>query len=131
MKALVLFAAAILLVLSAPLGAQEKAADNMEIVRDAVRAEKKVFIAQNMQLTDAESKTFWPVYEQYQDELKKVVDRSITLIQNYAANYEMMTEDGATSMIDEYMAIEEAQIKLRKNYSTRSRNSTWPRRSRW
>ncbi len=49
--------------------AQEKPADNMQIVRDKVAADKKPFIATHMGLTEAEAKAFWPVYESYQGEL--------------------------------------------------------------
>ena len=42
--------------------AQDKPADNMEIVKDKVRADKKLFIATNMELTESEAKAFWPVY---------------------------------------------------------------------
>jgi hypothetical protein len=49
--------------------AQEKLADNMQIVLEKVRADKKLLVAENMQLTETEAKAFWPVYDQYQDEL--------------------------------------------------------------
>ena len=48
---------------------QEKASDNMQIVIEKVRADKKLLVAENMQLTEAEGKAFWPVYDQYQNEL--------------------------------------------------------------
>ncbi len=36
-----------------PAGAQDKPADNMQIVVEKIRADKKLFIADNMKLTDA------------------------------------------------------------------------------
>jgi hypothetical protein len=50
--------------------AQEKPADNMQIVREKVRADKKLLVAENMQLTEAEAKAFWlwPAgYKNHQD----------------------------------------------------------------
>jgi hypothetical protein len=32
----------------------------MQIVREKVRADKKLLVAENMQLTEAEAKAFWP-----------------------------------------------------------------------
>jgi len=46
--------------------AQNTPADNMDIVKEKVRTDKKLFIATNMQLTESEAKTFWPIYEAYQ-----------------------------------------------------------------
>ena len=43
--------------------AQDRPADNMKIVLEKIKADKKLLVADNMQLTEAEAKTFWPVYE--------------------------------------------------------------------
>jgi len=56
--------------------AQDKPADNMQIVVEKIRVNKKLFIAENMQLTEAEAKAFWLVYEQYQKELFLLLSRT-------------------------------------------------------
>jgi len=44
--------------------AQDTSADmNMQILRDKLKADKKVLVAANMQLTDSEAKVFWPIYD--------------------------------------------------------------------
>ena len=96
--------------------AQDKPADNMEIVIEKVRADKKLFIAENMQLTEAEAKAFWPVYEQYQDELFLLRARVAKLINDYAEAYEKMTNDTAKELLDENMTIEALGLKLRQAY---------------
>ena len=35
---------------------------NMQILRDKIQADKKLLVAQNMQLTDTETSAFWPIY---------------------------------------------------------------------
>ena len=52
--------------------AQDKPADNMDIVKEKIRTDKKLFIAENMQLTQSEAKLFWPVYDQFQSDLGKI-----------------------------------------------------------
>jgi len=52
--------------------AQDKSADNMEIVKEKIRTDKKLLVATNMQLTESEANAFWPVYEAYQVELGKL-----------------------------------------------------------
>ncbi len=34
-----------------------------------LKADKKLLVASNMELTDAESKAFWPLYDAYQKDL--------------------------------------------------------------
>jgi len=95
---------------------EEKPADNMAIVRDAIRAQKKVLIADNMQLTETEATAFWPVYDEYQNAMKPLADRGIKMIQNYAANYENMTDEAAGAMLKEYMDIQKEQVKIKDTY---------------
>jgi hypothetical protein len=95
---------------------EDKAADDMAIVKDAIKANKKLFISENMQLTESEAKAFWPIYEKYQDGLEELVDRSINLIENYAENYQTMTDDKAKKLIEEYLDIEGDYVELRKSY---------------
>ena len=48
----------------APLrAAQDKPADNMQILRDKLKADKKLLVASNMELTESEAKGFWPIYD--------------------------------------------------------------------
>ena len=61
-------------------GAQDKPADNMQILRDKIRADKKLVVATNMELTESEAKGFWPIYEQYQKDLQKINQRVANLL---------------------------------------------------
>jgi hypothetical protein len=96
--------------------AQEKPSDNMQIVLEKIRADKKLLVAENMQLTEAEAKAFWPVYDQYQDELFLLRTRTVKLINDFADAYEKMTNDTAKKLMDEYMTIETLGPKLRQTY---------------
>lgn len=96
--------------------AQDKPADNMQIVLEKVRADKKLLIAENMQLTEAEAKAFWPVYDQYQDELFLLRARTVKLIKDFSDAYQKMTNETAKKLMDEYMTIETLGPKLRQTY---------------
>jgi hypothetical protein len=96
--------------------AQDKQANNMQIVIEKIRADKKLFIEQNMELSETEAKTFWPVYERYQDELFLLRTRNLKLIKDYSEAYEKMTNDAAKKLLDEYMTIETLGLKLRQAY---------------
>ena len=101
--------------------AQNKPADNMEIVKEKIRTDKKLFIATNMQLTESEAKTFWPVYEAYQKEFSKLKDREIQLIGDFAANYQTMSDDVAKNLLDDSLSIDSDYLKLRQSYLTKFR----------
>lgn len=96
--------------------AQVKPADNMEIVKEKVRADKKLFIATNMELTESEAKAFWPVYEAYQAELGKLRDRDSKLIEEFAANFGTMSDEVAKKLLDESLSIDSGYLKLRQSY---------------
>jgi hypothetical protein len=94
----------------------------MQFVVEKIRADKKLFIAENMQLTEAEAKGFWPVYERYQDELFLLRARTMKLINDYAKAYKEMTNDTAKNLLDEYMTIESLGLKLRQTYLPKFRS---------
>jgi hypothetical protein len=108
--------ALMLLVLAAvPVSAEEKSG-SMQVLRDALQTDKKAYIAQFLQLTDAEGKEFWPYYNSYQFDLQKINDRIIKLIDDYAKNYKNLSDLSAVTMVNEYLAIERDQVKLKELY---------------
>jgi hypothetical protein len=98
--------------------AQDKPADNMQIMRDKVKADKKVVVAANMELTESEAKAFWPVYDQYQKDLGAINERIAKMIKSYADAYnaKSMTDDGAKKLTDEFVAIEKAEAAMKESY---------------
>lgn len=106
----------VIMTASVPVIAQEKPTDNMQILLEKIRADKKLLVAENMQLTEAEAKAFWPVYEQYQEELFLLRVRTAKLIKDYADAYDKMTNETAKKLLDEYMTIEKLGLKLREVY---------------
>lgn len=106
-----------------PLAAQYGPSGNMQIVLEKIKADKKFLVAENMQLTDAEAKAFWPVYEQYQNELFLLRTRLAKLIRDYSDAYAKMDNNTARRLLDEYLAIEGLQLKLRTAYLPRFRKA--------
>jgi len=95
--------------------AQDKPADNMQIMKDKIKADKKLLVANNMQLTESEAKAFWPVYEQYQKDLAAINQRIGKLIESYAADYQTMTDEKAKKLTAEMVAIEKAEAGLKES----------------
>ena len=99
-----------------PAMAQDKPADSMEIVREKIKADKKLFVAANMQLTETEAKDFWPVYEGYQKDLEMLMQRTRRVIEDYAASFDTMTDERAIKLLDEYLWIQRDHPKLIESY---------------
>jgi len=101
-----------------PAWTQDKPADNMQILMDKIKADKKLMVAENMDLTEPEAKAFWPVYEQYQKDLAAINQRIVKLIESYAADYRAntMTEEKAKQLIDEFVAIDKAEAGLKESF---------------
>ncbi len=90
--------------------------DEIELTRGVIQAEKKMIVAANMQLTEEESRTFWPVYNEYQNELRKVNDKFVKLIEDYAESYLTLTNDEADDLLKEYLDIEKERHELKESY---------------
>jgi len=99
-----------------PALAEEKPADNMQILQEKIKADKKLLVSENMQLTEKEAKAFWPVYDSYQKDIGKLNERLIKLIDEYAQNYETMTDQTAQSLTNKYLALESERVKLLQSY---------------
>jgi len=109
--------------LSLPVLAQDKPADTMQIVREKIQADKKLLVAANMGLTEKEAQAFWPVYESYQKDLGLLNGRMLVLIQDFANNYQAMTDDAAKKLVGEYLAIEGDRVKLKQSYLPKLRQA--------
>jgi hypothetical protein len=104
----------------APLSmAQDKPADNLEILRNKIRADKKLVVATNMELTESEAKNFWPLYEQYQKDLQKINHRIAAVLDSYADDFrkKSLTDDKAKKLINEALAIDREETALKGAYA--------------
>jgi len=105
---------------SAPITAwsQDKPANNLEIIHEKLKADKKVIVSKYMELTESEAKNFWPVYEDYQKDLLKFYERLGALLKSYAADYrgKSLTDEKAKKLLDEWIALEQDDVKQRSAF---------------
>ena len=97
----------------------EKPADNMDIVLAKVQADKKLLVADNMNLTEAEAKGFWPIYDSYQKDLGAINERLRNTVTAYADAFNKgpIPDDVATKLTNEYLQIEQDEVNLKKTYA--------------
>ncbi len=101
--------------LAASAAAQGEGTTNMDILRQKIKADKKLVVAENLKLTDAEGKAFWPVYDAYQQDLQQINQRMTATILAYADAYNKgpVADDVAKKLLDQSLAIEDAEAKLK------------------
>jgi len=90
----------------------------MQILLDKIKADKKLLVANNMDLTESEAQAFWPVYDQYQQQLANFNERIFKLIDSYAAAYRSnsLTDEDAKKLITEYVAIEKGEAAVKEYF---------------
>ena len=118
MKLVAAFGLCLAFALGMPVLAQDKPADNMDVLLQKIKADKKLVVADNMGLTETEAKAFWPVYDAYQSDLMKLNARIGKAITSYADAYNAgaIPDAKATELLNESLAIEDAELKLKRDY---------------
>ena len=113
-----IIAGAILFAVPAFAQTEGSADTNMQILLDKVKADKKLLVASNMDLTDAEGKKFWPLYDAYQKDLQQVNERLGKTIATYAEAYNQgkgtISNDTAKKLLHEAISVEEQEVKLKR-----------------
>jgi hypothetical protein len=94
-------------------------ADEIELTRTVIQAERQAIVASNMELPDDVGVRFWPLYREYRNEVSKIGDRRVKLITTYAQNYENLSDETADWMVSEFLAIEKANSALRESWAPR------------
>ena len=89
---------------------------DIKLLRENLRSQKKLIVAANMQLTGAEAGNFWPVYDQYAADLAKINDTKAALIKDYLQNLDTMSGEQAESYVRKRAAVEESIMQLRLKY---------------
>jgi hypothetical protein len=91
--------------------------DLVEVVRSDVRTEHQAIVLANLNLTEAQSAAFTPIWDAYSADLKKHWDKRIALIKDYSTQYPTMNDEAAASLMKRMSALEKESIKLRDTYA--------------
>ena len=92
-------------------------ATDEQILLKQVMTDRKAVYANNLKLTEEESKKFWPIYDAYEAEVKKVNDRFLANLNRFVENYDTLSESDAADVLKEKMAIEKQREALKQEYT--------------
>ncbi|HKT33495.1 MAG TPA: hypothetical protein VJR03_01605 [Nitrospira sp.] len=102
-----------------PALAQEMSDSNMEILKQKLKADKKLLVAGNMDLSDADAKKFWPIYDAYQKDLEQVNHKLASTIKEYADAFNKgpIADNTAKKLLNDVLSTEEQETRLKRTYA--------------
>jgi Spy/CpxP family protein refolding chaperone len=116
----IMLACALVLVI-APAVAQEKNPQELTPAewRARIQADKKSIVERGMNLTPAEAKKFWPLYETFQRELARPQRERTRAVVDYVAAESTITDANAKRLAEQVLsaALEEARLH-QKHFKT-------------
>ncbi len=83
--------------------------------QEKIEAYKIAFFTEKLQLTPDESKDFWPLYNQFDNEMEALKDK----YNLDGKRIELMSDKEVEDFIGQHLAVEEQRVKLQRDYVER------------
>jgi len=98
-------------------------------MQQAARKDKRALVNEKLQLTPAEAKNFWPVYDNLQRELTRL-NRERNIALEVLANRDRPPSDAyAKQVVNDLMTTEEQEIKALRKAANASMKALPPRKA--
>ena len=97
--------------------AQEGVKADEQIIISQIQTDRRAVYAQNLELTEQESKAFWPIYDEFEGAMKKVTDARLELLNQYAEKYDALGEADAKQMLGRRLELDKQAFALRQKYA--------------
>jgi hypothetical protein len=94
---------------------------DVELTRAAIQLRRQALVTAVMDLAPKEAEEFWPLYREYRMEMAKVGDRLSRLLVQYSEQYDSLTDEEAVKIMEEYISIERAKNRVKRNFVARFR----------
>jgi len=91
----------------------------INLLREDVSAEKAKLLGAVMQFDAEDAAKFWPIYREYDAELKKLNDVRVANILEYSRSYNAMTDEKADELIKSAMSYQKQRDELLGKYYER------------
>lgn len=97
--------------------AQDSVKADEQIIIRQVQTDRRAVYAQNLQLSDSESRAFWPIYDECEQAMKKITDRRLALLDEYAAKFDTLTDTDADRLLAERMKLDKETLATKQKYA--------------
>lgn len=95
----------------------------VDLLRSNVRQQKAEIMGAVMQLDVDEAGKFWPIYSEYNAELTKLNNLRLANIQDYARNYDQLTDSKADELVQKAIEYRKQRSELLAKYYGRVKTS--------
>jgi hypothetical protein len=99
----------------------------VELLRADVKAKRVAIITEIMQFNDADAAVFWPIFREYDNDLSKIGDGRVDLIQDYIENYDNISNEKADELMTKAFQLEAQRAALKKEYFDKMAGALSPR----
>jgi Spy/CpxP family protein refolding chaperone len=104
-------------------------ATDMQALRTAVRADKKALVASTLDLTEAEARKFWPIYDAYQRDLDLSNRQRALALQGVITLDKPISDLYARNLSNQLIAADEAEIKATRTMLTKAMKALPPKKA--
>ena len=102
-----------ILAFSSTLDAQE---DYYNLMRSRLGDQVKTTVENTMKLSPEEEKVFWPLYEDYTDELYDIYNKRMKVIQEFTNYFDKMTDKRADKIWTDFLRFQKELLDIQKEY---------------
>ena len=95
--------------------------DKIELSRANIQNRRQEIVQQIMELTPSESEKFWPVYRDYRNEIARVSDQRVELIEKFVNQAGTMSDEQSEKVLHQWFSLREQQIGVQKKYAGKFR----------
>lgn len=98
----------------------------IELLKSDLKTDKKAIITEVMQFDETQSAAFWPIYKEFEFDLDKLSEKRIANIKDFAANYDVMSDEKAKELIENAFDFQDKRLDLNKKYHKKFANALGP-----
>ncbi len=94
--------------------------DEIALTRKVIETQRQAIVAENLNLDEAQAEVFWPLYDEYQGQMRTVSDQYIAIVKQYAEAWpEGVDDEIAEGLMKDWLAMETDRIKTQRKYLKR------------
>jgi len=108
---------ALLLTFSSSASAQTAMDEQIALARQSAHTDRQVILMGNMHFNSDESAQFWPAWKEYRAAMEANGDRMLALIQDFARNYEGMTDMKANELLTDSFSIRMQDLVIKQQFA--------------
>jgi hypothetical protein len=106
----------------------QTAREALEVTRQAAETQRRVLVAGALPMSEAESRDFWPLFDDYEKQRKALDERINHVVADFIAAGAGLGDKQAGALLDEWLKLEEQHARLRRDFAARMGRALPPRK---